>query len=104
MKLYNEQYDSYYDPVNDVWLESKCSDPNCDYCSNRPERPSMKNFYVTDRDDYKLNVQVNPIKDSTRNHLIFTREFYDSEGNITDTSSVDFFMTEEEINVLKVCL
>lgn len=38
MKKYNEQYDAYYDDETMEWLESKCSDPECSYCSNRPEK------------------------------------------------------------------
>ncbi len=39
MKEYSEQYDAYYDSATNEWLESKCDDPNCEYCTNRPEHP-----------------------------------------------------------------
>lgn len=39
MKQYNEQFDSYYDDETNEWLESKCVEPECDYCSNRPVNP-----------------------------------------------------------------
>lgn len=36
--LYNEQYDCFYDNISGEWTESKCSDPTCSYCTNRPEK------------------------------------------------------------------
>jgi hypothetical protein len=36
---YNEEYDAYYNPKTDEWIESRCDDPACEYCSNRPEKP-----------------------------------------------------------------
>lgn len=36
---YNEKYDAYYNPKTGEWIESRCSDPTCEYCSTRPERP-----------------------------------------------------------------
>lgn len=39
MKQYNERYDAYYDDETNEWLESKCDDPECEYCVGRPERP-----------------------------------------------------------------
>lgn len=41
MIKYNEEYDSYYDDELDYWTESKCNDETCEYCSRRPEKPSM---------------------------------------------------------------
>ena len=37
---YNAEFDAYYDPEADEWLENKCSDPEC-YCFERPDKPSM---------------------------------------------------------------
>ena len=37
---YNEQFDAYYCKYCDVWLESKCPDINCEFCYNRPIKPS----------------------------------------------------------------
>ena len=37
MKKYCERYDGYYDDVTGEFLESKCQDPNCEYCKNRPD-------------------------------------------------------------------
>ena len=36
---YSEKYDAYYDAETNQWIDSKCSDPNCEFCVNRPERP-----------------------------------------------------------------
>lgn len=37
---YNEQYDSQFCATCDEWREAACSDPTCDYCLARPEKPS----------------------------------------------------------------
>lgn len=39
-KSYNETYDSYYCEEHDLWIEDTCKDDNCEFCSDRPERPS----------------------------------------------------------------
>lgn len=36
---YSEEYDAYYNQKTNEWTESKCDDPTCKYCANRPERP-----------------------------------------------------------------
>ena len=41
-KQYSEQFDAYYDDETNEWLESTCDDPNCEYCTNRPEKPLEK--------------------------------------------------------------
>ena len=38
---YNELFDARYCPECRVWLESKCSDNDCEYCSTRPDVPPM---------------------------------------------------------------
>ena len=38
---YSERYDARYNVETDEWIESQCSDPDCEYCLGRPERPSM---------------------------------------------------------------
>lgn len=35
--LYNAKYDSYYNADTGEWVEKKCSDPECDYCKDRPD-------------------------------------------------------------------
>jgi hypothetical protein len=37
---YSKQYDAYYNPTTNEWTESKCDDPNCEYCMNRPDKPT----------------------------------------------------------------
>ena len=36
---FSEEWDAWYDPNKNEWLETKCSDPNCHFCVGRPERP-----------------------------------------------------------------
>ncbi len=38
-RIYSDVYDAYFCPQCNMWLESACSDPNCEYCRNRPEKP-----------------------------------------------------------------
>lgn len=37
--VYSEEYDSYYNEITNEWIEDMCSDPECLYCKDRPERP-----------------------------------------------------------------
>jgi len=34
------KHDGEYCPECDVWLVGTCSDPECEYCVGRPEKPS----------------------------------------------------------------
>ena len=38
--LYCEKYDAMYNPITDEWLEGKCDAPKCEFCAERPNRPS----------------------------------------------------------------
>jgi len=38
--LYSEEHDAYYCKECDTWNEVKCSDPDCEFCKDRPETPS----------------------------------------------------------------
>jgi hypothetical protein len=38
-KSYSQEYDAYYCKSCDKWLEDKCDDPNCEYCTTRPQTP-----------------------------------------------------------------
>jgi hypothetical protein len=38
-KKYSVEYDAYYNSETNQWLEDKCSDPYCEYCENRPDKP-----------------------------------------------------------------
>ena len=44
MKQYSERWDAYYDSNTNEWLDSKCDDPTCEYCVNRPEKPMNENI------------------------------------------------------------
>lgn len=37
--VYYDDFDTYFCPRCNRWIESKCSDPTCNYCSTRPEKP-----------------------------------------------------------------
>jgi hypothetical protein len=39
-KNYSEEYDCYYCEPCNTWSESKCDDPICEYCINRPLTPN----------------------------------------------------------------
>jgi len=41
-RQYSEEYDSYYCRECNVWLESRCNDPECEFCPSRPELPVNK--------------------------------------------------------------
>jgi len=41
-KKHSDQYDAYYCASCNEWLESKCDDPECEYCSIRPDQPVNK--------------------------------------------------------------
>src|SRR5436305_7277580 len=38
-RVYHDDYDAHFCPTCNVWLESACSDPSCDYCRRRPQLP-----------------------------------------------------------------
>lgn len=39
-KKYSDEYDAYYCEECNTWLESKCDDPTCEFCTVRPEKPN----------------------------------------------------------------
>ena len=41
---YSGYYDAHYCEACDIWLESQCSDPNCEFCQDRPDKPSQVNL------------------------------------------------------------
>lgn len=45
--VYSEEFDAFYDAVDDEWTESKCDDPACKFCTKRPEKPSHANLAKT---------------------------------------------------------
>lgn len=40
VRVLNLDYDAYYCPKCNIWLEEACGDPNCLYCGSRPNKPS----------------------------------------------------------------
>lgn len=40
-KQYSNKYDAYFCELCNKWLEEKCSDPDCEFCTKRPELPSQ---------------------------------------------------------------
>lgn len=36
---YSERYDAHYDAEKNEWVDSKCHDPNCEFCVGRPATP-----------------------------------------------------------------
>jgi hypothetical protein len=43
---YSEKWDADYSVLRNEWLDSKCDDPECEYCPNRPERPLTEEEYA----------------------------------------------------------
>lgn len=41
-RSYSQKYDAYFCEKCDVWVESRCGDPDCEFCHKRPERPSLE--------------------------------------------------------------
>ena len=35
---YSVRYDAEYDPETMTWIEEKCSDVDCPFCKDRPEK------------------------------------------------------------------
>lgn len=36
---YSEKYDAHYDSNTNEWTEDKCDDPECEFCTVRPDQP-----------------------------------------------------------------
>ncbi len=36
---YSAEYDAYYNQKTNEWIDDKCCDPACEYCTVRPARP-----------------------------------------------------------------
>lgn len=39
LQIYHDKYDAVFCPWCNEWKEKACSDPKCDFCSNRPPTP-----------------------------------------------------------------
>ena len=37
----DDQYDAYHCTKCKVWIEKQCSDTDCGFCVNRPEKPNV---------------------------------------------------------------
>jgi len=46
---YSETYDAYYDGKTMTWIERRCEDPSCQFCSVRPERPALTRETLIER-------------------------------------------------------
>jgi len=42
LNCYSERYDAYFCSRCNKWLESKCKDIKCPFCSERPSKPLKK--------------------------------------------------------------
>lgn len=38
-RIYFDTFDAFFCAQCNIWLESNCSDPTCEYCRNRPNKP-----------------------------------------------------------------
>lgn len=38
-QVYHDEFDAYFCPDCNLWLEDRCSDKTCEFCSKRPEYP-----------------------------------------------------------------
>ena len=41
IKKYSAEHDAYYCSYCNVWLEHKCKDKKCQFCKDRPWKPSL---------------------------------------------------------------
>lgn len=46
-RIYYEDYDAYFCPRCNIWLEHSCSDSTCEFCTKRPQHP-LPNPLITD--------------------------------------------------------
>lgn len=37
--VFYDDFDAYFCPKCNNWMESKCTDSECEFCSSRPDRP-----------------------------------------------------------------
>jgi hypothetical protein len=36
---YSAEYDAYYNQRTNKWIDDRCCDPNCEFCTKRPNQP-----------------------------------------------------------------
>ena len=49
VKKYCEKYDAYFDDRTKEWLEEKCTDNKCEFCSKRPKKHNSHKWESIDR-------------------------------------------------------
>jgi len=54
--FYFYKYDAVCCPRCNIWTETKCNDPNCEFCKNRPESPEIG---IYDEINSNINQNVN---------------------------------------------
>jgi hypothetical protein len=60
---------------------------------------------ITDKSDWKLRFRVTDcVQPKEIKHLMFTGEQYNDKGELTNTSTYDFFLNQEEITKLWMTL
>jgi len=61
----------------------------------------MKEFVLKDMDEYSLRVKTNKCsKPVGLNHIEFIQEKKNDKGEVVDTSTYEFFLTDSEIKTL----
>jgi hypothetical protein len=40
-RQYSNRYDAYYCELCNKWIDDKCTNPECEFCSKRPDKPSQ---------------------------------------------------------------
>lgn len=48
--LYHPAYDSHFCCYCNIWFETLCGDPDCEYCSKRPDKPNQHDVDETRMD------------------------------------------------------
>jgi hypothetical protein len=36
---YSKEYDAYYNQATNEWIDTRCNDLTCEFCTTRPARP-----------------------------------------------------------------
>lgn len=56
-RLYSDKYDAYFCDFCNKWLEEKCTDPECDYCTKRPNTPSRDEMKKLSEHEWIANIK-----------------------------------------------
>ena len=57
----------------------------------------MNNVTVVDAPDYKLNLTITPLVNSTLNEFVFTREYF-YEGVVSNSSTFTLYLDQDGIS------